>query len=225
MSTVDTAAVSAEIERIEAEIHKHGWDEEPELHLLYRGAEGLESHKAFAGLRYEGGHGERLLALALELESKRDTPVGRFTLNRLRNPNCVALVFVAEAYANFGDGMTREQMREYAAGRRGALRIADRPGSVELRTVGGYDRDGNVYLYRRIRGRQPEPIVVYPSEGRSLTEVPAPIDMAGGSNVIGSIGTGVVGKIPFALSRLMMLIVGEDEPAGSALPEWLRGKS
>lgn len=203
MTIPDPATIAEQVVAIEAEKHRFGWDRDPSLHLLYQGPNGPASYVAIKDWP-KGQAGEQIERLSLGMEAGLKTRLWRYSVQRLRAlaPGCYATAFVTEAWMADKEAMTPREWADYSAGI--GPRLADRVGSVEVRTAYGFDLEGNGYFYVRVRGKQPEPVDIQ----QAVT------------------GTGVTGRIPEALARILAVVAGESveqHVARARIPDWLGG--
>ena len=203
MTIPDTAVIAEQLVAIEAKRHQFGWDKDPELHLLFQGQDGPDSYCAVKDWP-RGQAGEQMAALANNMEAGLSTRPGRYAIDRLRGlaPGLYATAFMTEAWMHPMALMSPQELADYDAGI--GPRLADRVGSEEARTVAAYDLRGNGYFYVRLRGKPPEPV--------SIEELRP--------------GTGVTGRLPEALARILAVLAGvsvQEHVARARMPEWLGG--
>lgn len=210
----DPAAISEQLQAIEARINQRGWDKAPELFLLFDAGNGPDAAHAVPPSQWPSGqhgdaHGDALETVVYTLQQPSHELL--VWLLRRRAPGCYGAAFVSETWVR--REVDTEEVDAYrahlqAGGRRD---LGDQLDAKEARTVGAYDMTGNVYLGNRIRGDKVMAVEVTTAE----TRLP------------GAHGLIATGRIPTLLAELTALVVGEPIDKHAAIvsePEWLRGK-
>lgn len=174
---IDSAQLDQLLLKIEAEVHRHGWDQPARLYVLYN-TDDPESTSRFAfrhwrpqrvrvrnyaaalcvppdSLNPRPNHRIYRMALNLKYAAGSD-PVDGF-LSYMRTPGFLGVAFVAEGW--YRPTMTADEVEEY---QRGNFSLADRPGAKESRTVHAEDVTGHTHWTFRSRG---EPAKLMDLEG------------------------------------------------------------
>jgi hypothetical protein len=190
-TTVDSDAFGRLLLDVEARIHQSGWDEPPQLHIVYdsnmvatdewyrnlmgekwgpmgRLDNGYRSRSMVSSAMFNGDIVAHLLGFADTLAHYDDDPLIRALRDMLRRPGLLGFAFVAEAWMQTGTGGRAEYEKLTDGGRR---RLADIPESKEIRTVMAMDTTGCSYVVNRIRGQKPE-LTVIPEDAELEGRVP-----------------------------------------------------
>jgi hypothetical protein len=168
--TPDPEVIGRLLMRIESDAHRRGWDESPDLYVLYD-ARDHESDSAYRNVlasrrgpavrvapyaaqsavpqsALDGNPAHALFRFALNV-SGGEHPAVEYVLATLRQRGFLGLAFLHE-------GWTRTVASQEERAALGDVRFADIPGSVEMRFVAGYDIAGVDYVVSRARGKSPE---------------------------------------------------------------------
>ena len=167
--TPDPDLIGRLVLRVEADAHRGGWDAPAALYVLYdttdpdtdatyrdvmaprRGApvrcHPYAGQSAVPESAFHGNPAHALFRFALN--TRGDHPMADLVLGTIRRPGFLGLAFLYEGWMR--TAKTKEERDAL-----GAVRFADIPGSVELRSIMAADIAGNDYLVMRERGQKPE---------------------------------------------------------------------
>lgn len=135
---------------LEQAIHRRGWDEPPNVYLMYR--QGLSRPLG----PVPNPPARALAQVARAVAAEADVPQLRAMMAESINRGLVAVAFTCETWMS--TAFTSDEERQ-ADGRD----LADIPGSTEARMVCAVDLDDRQYVVMRVRGGKPK-TEVYPAD-------------------------------------------------------------